>query len=173
MVELAAVAEPTPDNMRNVLGTFATGVTVVTSMDEDEPVGFTCQAFSGVSLDPPFVLFCADHRGSTWPRIRRNGLFVINILEEGQQHECMAFGSRSGTKFAELDWHTSPEGLPVLDGVLARVHAEVETVHAAGDHDIVLGRVFALESVRAARPMVFYQGRFTLDPRDDEEGDVA
>lgn len=166
MVNVAAAVEPTPDNMRAVLSTFATGVTVVTGTDDGEPIGFTCQAFSSVSLEPPFVLFCADHRGSTWPRIQRSGLFCVNILEEGQQDVCMAFGSRSGSKFAGLAWHRSPEGLPLLEDVLARVHAEVETVHAAGDHDIVLGRVYALETVRSARPMIFYQGGFSLDPRE-------
>lgn len=168
MAEVAQVDTPTPDNMRRALGTFATGVTVVTGMDGDEPVGFTCQAFSSVSLEPPFVLFCVDHRGSTWPRIRRSGLFCVNILEEGQQDECMAFGSSSGTKFADVVWHTSPDGLPALDDVLARIHAEVEAVHAAGDHDIVLGRVHGLEVVRSARPMIFYQGQFTLDPVDPD-----
>lgn len=165
---MAEQADPTPDNMRRVLGSFATGVTVVTGVDDGEPIGFTCQAFSSVSLDPPFVLFCADHRGSTWPRIRESGLFCVNILSEEQYDECMAFGSRHGTKFDELDWVHSDRGVPVLGDVIARVHAEVETVHAAGDHDIVLGRVHALEVVQAGRPMVFYQGQFTLDPAAPE-----
>src|SRR5687768_1431531 len=104
--------------MRRVLGTFATGVTVVTGTDEGEPIGFTCQAFSSVSLDPPLVLFCADHKGSTWPRLRQSGVFCVNVLAEDQLAACMAFGSSDGTKFDEVAWHESSAGLPALDGVL-------------------------------------------------------
>jgi 3-hydroxy-9,10-secoandrosta-1,3,5(10)-triene-9,17-dione monooxygenase reductase component len=70
---------------------WPTGVTVVTGYD-DGPVGFACQSFASVSLEPPLVLFCADHRGRAWPGIRRSGRFTVNVLGEEQDELCQRFG---------------------------------------------------------------------------------
>ncbi|WP_225993978.1 flavin reductase family protein [Actinomadura rudentiformis] len=152
-----------PLEFRRTMGEFASGVTVVAAVDGDEPVGFACQSFASVSLDPPLILFCADHRSRTWPRIRHAGRFSVNILGEQQEDLCDRFGSSRGRKFAELDWTTSSWGTPVLTGVLATVHAEVHAVHTAGDHDVVVGHVLALGRHREDRPMVFFRGRFGLE----------
>ncbi|MBM9458335.1 flavin reductase family protein [Nocardioides sp. zg-536] len=149
--------------MRSALGRFASGVTVITGTDDDGPVGFACQSFASVSLDPPLVLFCADHGGRSWPRIRRSGRFTVNVLAEDQDDLCHRFGRRGGLKFDGLDYSMSRWGTPSLDDVLVRVHAEVETVHVAGDHDVVIGRVVELEQLRDTRPMVFFSGRFGID----------
>lgn len=148
--------------MRSVLGQFASGVTVVTGMDEAGPAGFACQSFASVSLDPPLILFCADHRGRSWPRIRESRRFTINVLREDQRDLCTRFGSRDGRKFDGLEWETSRWGTPALPGVLMRVHAETYDMHPAGDHDVVIGRVLELESVARERPMIFFQGRFGI-----------
>lgn len=155
---------PTPPRMREAMGRFASGVTVVTGIDGDEPIGFTCQSFSSVSLEPPLVLFCADHRGSAWPRIRNTGRFCVNILSEQQNDLCRRFGSRHGQRYDGLNWTHSRWDTPALPEVLLRVHAEVHNVHQAGDHDVVLGHVLELESDSEARPMVFYRGGFSIDP---------
>lgn len=157
-----ATAAPTPANMRAALGQFATGVTVVTGLHGGSPVGFTCQAFSSVSIEPPLVLFCADHRGTAWPRIHDSGRFCVNILSEGQDEICARFGSPSGQKFHELDWDVSAWQTPALRDVLMRVHADVHDVHVAGDHDIVLGMVRELDTVSYQPPMVFHRGAFGL-----------
>jgi 3-hydroxy-9,10-secoandrosta-1,3,5(10)-triene-9,17-dione monooxygenase reductase component len=154
---------PSPTQLRRHLGYFATGVTVVTARDADGPVGFACQSFSSVSLDPPLVLFCVDGRSRSWPRIRRAGMFCVNVLAEDQQDLCRRFGSRHGEKFDGMAWTASQWGAPILDDVLVRVHAEVAEVHPAGDHEIVVGRVVELESVRDGRPLVFYRGQFGVD----------
>ena len=157
------VSEPTPAEMRRAMGSFATGVTVVTGYD-DEPVGFACQSFASVSLEPPLVLFCADHRGRAWPSIQRAGRFTVNVLAEEQDELCQRFGSSRGAKYDGLDWEMSRWGTPSLPGVLMRVHAEVETVHVAGDHDVVIGRVLELETDPAdERPMLFFRGRFGVE----------
>ncbi|SDE54350.1 flavin reductase family protein [Rhodococcus tukisamuensis] len=153
---------PEPADMRRVLGQFASGVTVVTGLDDGGPVGFACQSFASVSLDPPMVLFCADHRGVAWPRIRRSGRFTVNVLAETQEEMCGRFGSSRGRKFDDLDWDLSRWETPALPRVLARVHAEVDAVHVAGDHDVVIGRVLELEEVHGAAPMVFFRGQFGL-----------
>lgn len=156
-----------PAEMRSALGQFASGVTVVTGMDEQGPVGFACQSFASVSLDPPLVLFCVDHRGHSWPRIRESGRFTVNVLNEDQADLCARFGSREGRKFDELDCEISKWSTPSLPGVLVRVHAEVFQVHRAGDHDVVIGRVLELETVAGKPPMIFFRGKFGIGPRAD------
>ncbi|WP_016694683.1 flavin reductase family protein [Rhodococcus rhodochrous] len=153
---------PGPDEMRRAMGRFASGVTVVTGLDEDGPTGFACQSFASVSLEPPLVLFCADHRGRAWPRIRRAGRFTVNVLGAGQSDLCARFGSSRGPKFDGLDWELSRWDTPSLPDVLLRVHASVEDVHVAGDHDVVIGRVAELECLADDGPMVFYRGGFDL-----------
>ncbi|WP_346092324.1 flavin reductase family protein [Streptomyces olivaceiscleroticus] len=152
-------APPTPRQMR-ALGAFATGVTVVTGLDAAEPVGFTCQSFASVSLAPPLVLFCADHRGRSWPRIRAAGRFAVNVLAEDQAELSVRFGSRTGRKYEGLCWELSRWGTPSLPGALLRVHAEIADVYGAGDHDVVIGRVLALEPGREARPLLYLRGQF-------------
>ncbi|WP_345505437.1 flavin reductase family protein [Terrabacter aeriphilus] len=159
-------AEPTPERMRHALGHFATGVTVVTGFGpEGEPVGFACQSFTSVSLHPPLVLFCADHRGRSWPRMRDQGVFTVNVLGHGQRDVVQRFGSAAGARFDGLDWERSGPGGPSLPGALVRVHCTVEQVHVAGDHDVVVGRVRGLDDGSSGRPMLFYRGRFTVTER--------
>jgi len=160
---LSSAVGPTPDQMRRALGSFASGVTVVTGRHEGEPVGFACQSFASVSLDPPLVLFCADQRGRAWPRIRESGRFTVNVLAEHQLDLCERFGSRHGTKYDGLDYDISAWGTPSLKGVLMRVHAEVHDVVVAGDHDVVIGNVRELESPHRHRPMLFFRGRFGIE----------
>lgn len=146
------------------MGAFASGVTVVTGYDDGQPVGFACQSFASVSLEPPLVLFCAGHRGRAWPRIRKAGRFCVNVLAERQADLCDRFGSSKGAKFDGLRWKLSRWGSPALPGVLMRVHAEVRDVHTSGDHDVVIGRVLELETPVEARPMIFFRGGFGIDP---------
>ncbi|MGO4598593.1 flavin reductase family protein [Terrabacter sp. 2RAF25] len=163
--------EPTPERMRHALGHFATGVTVVTGIAADgEPVGFACQSFASVSLHPPLVLFCADHRGRSWPRMRDQGRFTVNVLRHEQRELIGRFGSTAGDRFEGLDWEPSERGGPSLPGVLMRVHCAVEQVHVAGDHDVVVGRVLELEDGESGRPMLFYRGRFTVTERRTSSG---
>ncbi|MFF8596486.1 flavin reductase family protein [Streptomyces sp. NPDC015220] len=162
--DTCAGTEPTPALMRRAMGAFATGVTVVTGLDAaGEPVGFACQSFASVSLEPPLVLFCADHRGRAWPHIRDSGRFCVNVLAEEQSDLCARFGSSRGRKYEDLGWDLSRWGTPALRGVLMRAHAEVHDVHVAGDHDVVIGRVLELETEDDQRPMLFFRGRFGVE----------
>lgn len=149
------------------MGTFASGVTIVTGLDGDEAIGFACQSFTSVSLEPPLVLFCADHRGRAWPRIRPSGRFSVNVLGEEQVDVCGRFGSARGAKYEGLQWDLSHWQTPALRDVLLRVHCAVEAVHVAGDHDVVIGRVLEVEHGPEQRPMVFFRGRFGIDPEPD------
>ncbi len=151
-----------PAEMRRVLGSFATGVTVVTGMALGEPVGFSCQSFASVSLDPPLVLFCPAHTSRSWPLIRDAGRFCVNVLADGQEDLCMRFATTGSDKFGGLAWTATPWG-PSLDGVLSTVMCDVQAVHPAGDHDVVIGHVRELVLHREAAPLVFYRGTFGLE----------
>jgi flavin reductase (DIM6/NTAB) family NADH-FMN oxidoreductase RutF len=152
-----------PQEMRRVLGSFATGVTVVTGTAAGQPVGFACQSFASVSLEPPLVLFCPAHTSRSWPLIRESGSFCVNVLADDQEDLCARFATTGADKFADLAWHQTPWG-PSLDGVLSTVMCDIQDVHVAGDHDIVVGHVRELVLHRDdAAPLVFYRGTFGLE----------
>jgi len=159
--------EPEPQRFRQVLGHFATGVTVITGSHEGEPVGFACQAFTALSLDPPLVLFCPGKLSGTWPRIARTGLLGVNILGADQRELARKFGVTAPDKFDGVGWTPAASGAPILDGVLAWASCTVETVQEAGDHFVVTARVTELGSCTAADPLLFYRGRFTLSATTD------
>ena len=151
----------TADQYRHVLGHFCTGVTVITTVDDEGPAGFTCQSFGALSLDPPLVLFCPSRSSSTGRRVMDAGRFCANVLADSQRVLARGFASKAGDKFAGVGWSPSPAGLPLLDGTHAWVDASVETIHEAGDHQLVIGRVSALGVGAAGMPLLFHRGRFT------------
>ncbi len=162
--------EPEPPRFRQVLGHFATGVTVITGMHEGEPVGFACQAFAALSLDPPLVLFCPGKSSGTWPRIARIGELGVNVLSADQRGLARKFGVSSADKFAGVSWTPAANGAPVLSGVLTWAACTVQTVHEAGDHFVVVARVTELGDSVAGDPLLFYRGRFTLSASTEGEG---
>ncbi len=150
-----------PEEFRRVLGHFATGVTVVTTRDEDGPAGFACQSFASLSLDPPLVVFMVGRTSTTWPRIARAGAFCINILGEEQGLLCRGFAVSGADKFAGVAHRPAPvTGSPLLDGVPAWVDCTVQSVHTGGDHLIVVGRIAALGAAEDGAPLLFHRGRF-------------
>ncbi len=154
---------------RDVLGRFASGVTVVTSMSGDEPVGMTCQSFCSVSLNPPLVLFSPAKTSRAWPRIRQSGSFCVNFLGAEQSAISNQMASRGGDKFAGLDWKPSPEtGSPVLDGIVGYVDCDVHAVYEAGDHYIVIGAVKELHSSDVDEPLLFFEGRYRRPAQLDD-----
>ena len=150
-----------PRRFRTVLGQFCTGVTIITTIDDGEPVGFACQSFAALSLEPPLVLFCPTKTSRSWAAIERSGVFCVNVLAEEQQSTCARFGSREPDKFAGIDWTASPLGSPILTGSLAHVDCSLESVHDGGDHWVVFGRVSSLSEIREERPLLFYRGQYT------------
>jgi 3-hydroxy-9,10-secoandrosta-1,3,5(10)-triene-9,17-dione monooxygenase reductase component len=161
--------DPDPQRFRQVLGHFATGVTVLTGVADGEPVGFACQAFAALSLEPPLVLFCPAKTSTTWPRLAGSGRFCANILAAEQRDLARRFGVSGPDKFSGLAWAGDPDGLPILAGVLTWASCVVESVHEAGDHYVVIGRVTRLGDCIAGDPLLFYRGRFTLSATTDED----
>jgi 3-hydroxy-9,10-secoandrosta-1,3,5(10)-triene-9,17-dione monooxygenase reductase component len=144
---------------REVLGHFATGVTVVTAMEDGEPVGFTCQAFTSLSLDPPMVALAPAKSSTSWPRIAKAGAFCVNILADTQEALCRSFAVSGGDKFASVAWHVGGAGTPVLEGSLAWAECDLDTIYDAGDHELVVGRVRQL-GVGRGSPLIFYRAGF-------------
>ena len=151
---------PSAEGFRQVLGNFATGVTVVTAVDGDRPVGVAANSFTSVSLDPPLVLFCVGRTSTTWPVIEACGQFAVNILGDHQEDLSRLFATPGADRFAGVDWHRSAGGMPVLHDSLAYLDCTTWAVYDGGDHLIVVGRVLDLGVTRAGGPLVFFQGRY-------------
>ncbi|MFB7360945.1 flavin reductase family protein [Streptomyces hydrogenans] len=151
-----------PAEFRRVLGHFASGVTLVTTVDEAGPTGFACQSFASLSLDPPLVAFMVARTSTTWPRIAAAGTFCVNILGADQGPLCRAFAVSGADKFAGVEWTPAPvTGTPRLTGTPAWIDCAITAVHTGGDHLIVVGRVEALGTDDTdTEPLLFHQGRF-------------
>ncbi len=152
--ELVGAAE-----LKAVMGHFATGVAIVTAVEDDGPVGFSCQSFVSLSLDPPLIALAPSKGSTSWPKIARAGIFCVNILAEGQHALCHAFAVSGGDKFAGVPWSPTSRGAPRIEGSLAWVECELELVHDAGDHELVLGRVIALGHHDGV-PLLYYRSTY-------------
>ena len=136
-----------PIELRNAFGQFMTGVTVVTTKDKQgEPVGFTANSFSSVSLDPPLLLVCLANGSSNYDTFCSADGFAVNILAEDQTDVSNTFARPVDDRFAAVQWQNGPQGSPVLDGVCAWFDCSMEQLVEAGDHIILIGRVVAFEN---------------------------
>jgi flavin reductase (DIM6/NTAB) family NADH-FMN oxidoreductase RutF len=156
-----------PRLMREVLGHFASGVTVVTADTEDGPIGFTCQSFSSLSLDPPLIAFAPSRSSRTWPRLRDIGRFCVNVLSEGQDAVSRRFARSGADKFAGVAWTPGAHGSPVLDDVVAWIDGELWAEYDGGDHTIVVARVLDLGAHPDRRPLLYHRGSYGLLHRSD------
>jgi 3,4-dihydroxy-2-butanone 4-phosphate synthase len=158
--------------MRAVMGHFATGVSVVTARaTSGTPIGTTANAISSVSLDPPLLLACLARSSETLAAIRVEGRFAINVLALDQRHHSDRFAKKGDAVAShEVDFDDHDLGVPVLPGSLATVVCEVEAIHPAGDHEIVVGFAHHLEhSGPGARPLLFYRGAYSEIQIEEDE----
>jgi flavin reductase (DIM6/NTAB) family NADH-FMN oxidoreductase RutF len=155
---------------KEVMSRFATGVTIVAGLEDKAPVGFTCQSFISLSIEPPFVAIAPARTSTTWPRIARAGSFCVNLLADHQIELAQGFAVSGGPKFDGVDWRPTPiTGAPLIEGSLAWVDCEVELVHDAGDHELIIGKVLDLGTGDGS-PLLFYQSKFaTLARRADQD----
>lgn len=156
---------------KEVMSYFATGVTVVSGMDDGKPVGFTCQSFLSLSLDPPFVAVAPARTSTSWPRIARAGDFCVNVLADHQRELGEGFAVSGGAKFSGVDWRPSPvTGSPLIADTLAWVDCRVELVHDAGDHELIVGRVLDL-GLGKGEPLLYFRSEMTsLTRRTEQKG---
>jgi flavin reductase (DIM6/NTAB) family NADH-FMN oxidoreductase RutF len=149
-----------PDEFRRVLGHFATGVTIVTTCDADaRPSGLTVSAFASLSLDPPLVLVCIDHKSQTYPALRESGRFAINVLALGQEAISRRFASTQAGKFDGLAYQISDLKLPLLGAALAHIECMTVSTHVEGDHTIFVGRV-ERTGINNGDPLLYFRGRY-------------
>ncbi len=153
-----AFSEP---EFRDVLGSFPTGVTVVTARSPDGgDVGVTANSFNSVSIDPPLILWSLDRTAYSWQAFAAASHFAINVLSSDQEHLSRRFalaGSAKWTDFAFERWST---GCPVLLGCVANLECERQAAHDGGDHEILIGRVLRIWHDPAGSPLVFHHGEY-------------
>ncbi|HEX2050559.1 MAG TPA: flavin reductase family protein [Actinomycetota bacterium] len=144
-----------PDELKDALRKFASGVTVVTVSCDGELHGMTATAFASVSLDPPLVLVCLERSTHTHGYVTRAGSFVVNVLTSQQEDVARAFAVHGAKSFDGLGPRRGVGGAPLLDGALAWIECEVSEVVRAGDHDVVFGTVVACDA-RSGRPLLYF-----------------
>lgn len=151
----------TPDDFKQALTRWATGVTIVTARSGDRVHGMTVRAFTEVSLEPPLVLVCADKSSNTLPLIGDGGVFAVNVLARDQQGLSSRFASKQGEweRFAGLETDTGTTGAPLLRGVVANLDCRVVASHEHGDHVVYIGLV---EEVRTfdREPLLYFRGAY-------------
>ncbi|MCU1478031.1 MAG: flavin reductase oxidoreductase [Subtercola sp.] len=146
---------------RNVLGHYSSGITVITSIHEGHPVGFTCQSFFSVSIEPALVAFSVSKTSSTYPLIRNAKSCTINVLSADQSAVSQSFARSGSDKWAGIVWQPGAEtATPRIDGVLAWLECEIDAEIDAGDHVVVLCRVLDLDNHPDASPLLYFRGRY-------------
>ncbi|MEM9383752.1 MAG: flavin reductase family protein [Pseudomonadota bacterium] len=150
--------------LRDVLGTFATGVTVVTTRDEaGDPIGITVNSFTSVSLSPPLILWCLGRESAALQAYRNASHFAVNVLSEKQQALATHFASKRTDKFTDLGGVIDGiAGVPLLANCIGQLQCATRQAHDGGDHVILLGEVLAMKE-SAGKPLLFHRGRFTAE----------
>jgi flavin reductase (DIM6/NTAB) family NADH-FMN oxidoreductase RutF len=150
------------ESFKRALGSWASGVTIVTSQHGGERLGMTVSAFSSVSLAPPLVLVCADKSSNTNALIQKSGTFTVNVLAAGQSALSNLFADkkREAIRFDGLDCRPGATGCPRLPGVLATLDCRVHEAVDAGDHWVYIGAVEAAEIASDKEPLVYHRGGY-------------
>lgn len=148
------------DLFRRVMGSFASGVTIVTTLDaQGEPRGFTASGVSSLSLEPRLLLVCVNRQSATLEAVEHSKSFVVNILADHQRDLAHLFAARQPAKFTGVPWQPGTTGAPILPGVLAHAECRLHSVQPGGDHVIILGEVVAAEAGDAV-PLLYFRGRY-------------
>src|SRR5436190_11449297 len=161
-------------SFRAAMGSFAAGVTIVTTIDSlGRPHALTATAFSSVSLSPPLCLVCIDRGARTYRSLMRSGCYAVNILNADQRSLSTHFASSIVDKFEAVRWRAGKiTGCPMLEGALACVECRIVEIYSGGDHDIFLGHV-ASEKVHDGAPLVYWRGSYSSLPPPPEKESAA
>ena len=149
-----------PQEFRNALANFASGVTVVTTVDDDGALyGLTVSAFCSVSLVPPMILVCVEKSARCHDVFRDRGRFAVNMLGEGQRSVSERFATQLEDKFEGIEYEDSPSGMPLIPGAIAKLDCRLEHAYDGGDHTIFVGMVEDA-SVAGGDPLLYSEGRY-------------
>ena len=150
--------------LRRVMGHFATGVTVITTKDQDgAPNGLTANAFMSLSLDPPLILISVDKRATCYPCFALQSGFTVNFLSEDQEEISRRFATKGIDKFAGLRWQEGTNGAAILGGALGYVECKIVKCYEGGDHTIVVGEILNVHA-NGERPLLFFKGKYQRLP---------
>ena len=150
----------TPDQFRDALGRFATGVTIITVRDtRGTDHGMTVSAFSSVSLEPPLILFCIDHAATIAPHIAAAGHVGVSVLAARQASLSRRFALKDADRFDGVPIVRAASGVALVDAAVAHLDCRVVARHEAGDHTIVIGEVAAM-ATSGGEPLVYFRGAY-------------
>ncbi len=147
------------EQFREVIGSFASGVTVVTTTLDGKAQGTTASAVSSLSLDPPMLLVCINEQSVTGKAIQQSGVFAVNVLSEDHDHYAERFARKGDDKFDGVETHSGDHGQPLLTGALAHLVCRVSEQVSAGTHVVFIAEVHEA-TARPGSPLAYYRGRF-------------
>ena len=154
---------PSKQDFRQIMGQFATGVTIVTTRHSDKLHGSTANAVTSVSLDPMMVLVCMEHTTDTYPILRESGVFALNILSVEQEHLSTRFASKDtedAHNVQTIPHRFAATGAPIIEGSLAYLDCRTVEILPGGDHFIFLGQVEEAGIMNEDEPLLFFRGRY-------------
>ena len=147
--------------LRDALGCFATGVTVVTCLGaEGEPAGLTVNSFTSVSLDPPLLLVCLAKKAASAAALIAASHFAVNVLQTGQQPASIRFSTRDEDRFGATPWECGEAGAPILAKSLGVFECERHAVHDGGDHHMLIGQVVKASFDASLDPLLYFRGKY-------------
>jgi flavin reductase (DIM6/NTAB) family NADH-FMN oxidoreductase RutF len=150
-----------PRTLRDALGCFATGVTVVTCLKADgTPAGLTVNSFTSVSLDPPLLLVCLARQAASASALIEASHFAVNVLQTGQQPASIRFATRDEDRFGTTPWSCGEAGAPILEESLGVFECERYAVYDGGDHHILVGQVVKASFDASLDPLLYFRGRY-------------
>ncbi len=151
--------------LRNVMGNFATGVTIITTKNAaGKPFGLTANAFSSLSLDPPLLLICVDKKVDCYACFDESKVFGVNFLSEGQDQLSNRFATKGIEKFEGVAYKLGELGVALLDDALAHIECKVANAYEGGDHTIYVGEIQSA-TVLNDRPLLFFRGKYFKLPQ--------
>ena len=152
---------PAALRLREALGNFVTGVTVITTRDGDELHGLTANSFSSVSLDPPLVLFSLSRTADCFDAFESANSFAVNVLRSDQETISSRFATKDIDKWSGVGWRPGYGDCPLLDDAIATFECRVTARHEGGDHVIYVGEVIDFTNGPDGKPLAFFRGRYT------------
>lgn len=149
-----------PRAFRDAMGGFATGVTVVTTMIDQTPVGVTANSFTSVSLDPPLVLVCLGRSLGCVDAFAQAEHFAINVLNTDQRTLSARFATRGIDRFENTTWDVSETNIPMIKNALANIECSKHSQMDYGDHTIFIGEVLRAKCDPKHEPLLYYGGEY-------------
>lgn len=148
------------NELRRVMGHFATGVTVITTFSAEGVLhGLTANSLTSVSLNPPLLLVCVEKKAESYGSFESSRVFTVNVLAEDQEDISRRFATSGVNKFEGVAYQRGANGCPIIHGALAYLECKLYDAHDGGDHTIYIGEIEQAET-REGRPLVFFRGGY-------------